>query len=91
MSLSKKKYVLVIIDDFSKNIWVLFLHTKHKSGQMIIDHINKLEKEANFLVGMIRLDNETKFYNVALNDFCTNKGIIRHFSTPKSLQQNEVV
>ena len=46
MSLSGKRYALVIVDDFSKYTWVLFLHSKDEAPQIIIDHIRKLEVEA---------------------------------------------
>ena len=31
MSVSKKKYALVIVDDYSKYTWVLFLHSKYEA------------------------------------------------------------
>ena len=31
MSMSKKRYALVIVDDYSKYTWVLFLHSKDKT------------------------------------------------------------
>ena len=91
MSLSKKKYALVIVDDYSKYTWVLFLHSKDEAAQVIIDHIKKIELEANLPVRTIRSDNGTEFRNAVLNEFCTDKGISRQFSAPRTPQQNGVV
>ena len=91
MSISKKKYVLVIVDDYSKYTWVLFLHSKDEAPQMIIDHVKKIELEAKLPVRTIRSDNGTEFKNAVLTDFCTEKGISRQYSAPRTPQQNGVV
>ena len=84
MSLSGKRYALVIVDDFSKYTWVLFLHSKDEAPQVIIDHIKKLEVEAKLPVRKIRSDNGTEFKNAVLNEFCTDKGISRQYSAPRT-------
>ena len=77
MSMSKKRYCLVIVDDYSKYTWVLFLHSKDEASQMIIDHVKNIELEAGVPVRSIRSDNGTEFRNSVLNSFCTEKGISR--------------
>ena len=84
MSMSRKKYGLVIVDDFSRYTWVLFLHSKDEAPDMIIDHIKKIELEAGVPVRCIRSDNGTEFRNAKLNDFCVEKGISRQYSAPKT-------
>ena len=59
MSLSRKCYALVIVDNFSKYTWVLFLNSKAENPKIIIDHIKKIELEANLPVRKIRSDNST--------------------------------
>ena len=75
MSLSRKRYALVIVDDFSNYTWVLFLNSKDETPKIIIDHIKRIELEANFPVRKIRSDNGKEFKNAILNEFCTDKGI----------------
>ena len=70
MSLSRKRYALVIVDDFSKYTWVLFLNSKDETPKIIIDHIKRIELEANLPVRKIRSDNGTEFKNAILNEFC---------------------
>ena len=91
MSMSKKRYALVIVDDYSKFTWVLFLHSKDETPQLVIDHIKRIELDSKFLVRAIRSDNGTEFKNSVLNDFCSDKGITRQFSAPRTPQQNGVV
>ena len=91
MSMSKKKYALVIVDDYSKYTWVLFLHSKDEASQMIIDHVKKIELEVKLLVHTTKSNNRTEFKNVVLNDFYNEKGISRQYSAPRTSQQNGVV
>ena len=84
MSMSKKRYALVIVDDYSKYTWVLFLHSKDETPQMVIDHLKLIELDSKFLVRAIRSDNGTGFDNALLNDFCADKGISRQYSVPRT-------
>ncbi|KAK1392927.1 hypothetical protein POM88_011983 [Heracleum sosnowskyi] len=88
MSMSKKQYALVIVDDFSKYTWVLFLHSKDETPHLVIDHIKLIELDSRFPVRSIRSDNGTEFKNAVLNDFCADKGITRQYSAPRTPQKN---
>ena len=46
MSVSKMRYVLMIVDDYSMYTWVLFLHSKDETPQMVIDHIKLIELDS---------------------------------------------
>lgn len=61
--MSKNKYALVIVDNYSKYMWVLFLHFKNEETEMIIDHIKKIELGADLSMRTIRPDIGTKFRN----------------------------
>ena len=91
MSISNKKYALVIADDYSMYPWVSFLHSKNGAPQMILDHVKKIELEAKLPVRTIRSDNGTEFKNAVLTNFCTEKGILRQYSAPRTPQHNRVV
>ena len=94
LSLSRKKYALVMVDDFSRYTWVEFLSTKDEAPQIIIEHIKRVDKEAQGTgasVAALRSDNGTEFRNATLNDFCRNRGISQQFSAPRTPQQNGVV
>ena len=76
MSLSRKRYALVIADDFSKFTWVLFLHSKDETPQLVIDLIKEIELDSNdkLRVRAIRCNNGTEFKNKTLNRFCSDEG-----------------
>ena len=38
MSISKNKYALMIVDDFTRFSWTFFLHSKDEASQLIINH-----------------------------------------------------
>ncbi|KAI3723547.1 hypothetical protein L2E82_35197 [Cichorium intybus] len=42
-SVGKKKYILVIVDDFSRFTWVLFLRNKSDAAEEIINFIKDME------------------------------------------------
>ena len=42
-SMSRKRYALVMDDDFSKYTWVLFLHSKDEAPRLIINNIKNIE------------------------------------------------
>ena len=67
------------------------IHSKDEASQLIINHIKKIEVDAKLSVRSIKTDNGTEFKNAVLNDFCTQKGISRQYSAPRTPQQNGVV
>ncbi|KAK9073356.1 hypothetical protein SSX86_007680 [Deinandra increscens subsp. villosa] len=90
MSLGKRSYCFVIIDDFSRYTWVFFLKTKDETAELLKTLVINLENQSNLKVKTIRCDNGTKFKNHILNSFCEEKGIVRQFSAPRTPQQNGV-
>ncbi|KAJ9560934.1 hypothetical protein OSB04_006094 [Centaurea solstitialis] len=90
MSIGKKSYCLVIIDDYSRFTWVFFLRTKDETSGLIKSFVKRVENQANLRVKVIRSDNGTEFKNADLNSFCEDKGIERQFSAPRTPQQNGV-
>ena len=68
-----------------------FLIQSMKPPKMFIDHIKRIELEANIHVRKIRSNNGTKFKNAILNEFCIEKGISQKYSVPRTPQQNGAV
>ncbi|GJT69321.1 retrovirus-related pol polyprotein from transposon TNT 1-94 [Tanacetum coccineum] len=65
-SINGKKYILVIVDDYSRYIWVYFLRTKDEAPDMIIDFVNQVQKNLKASILMIRTDNGIEFKNEKL-------------------------
>ncbi|GJW55271.1 putative ribonuclease H-like domain-containing protein [Tanacetum coccineum] len=89
-SINKKRYCLVVTDDFSRFSWIFFLATKDETFEILCNLIIGLEKQLNHNVKIIRCDNETEFKNYAMNEFYAKKGIKREFSVARTPQQNGV-
>ncbi|GJX89058.1 putative ribonuclease H-like domain-containing protein [Tanacetum coccineum] len=88
--INKKKYCLVVTDDFSRFSWVFFLATKDETNEILYKFITGLKNQLNHKVKIIRCDHGTEFKNHAMNEFCAKKGIKREFSVARTPQQNSV-
>nr|GEZ29497.1 hypothetical protein [Tanacetum cinerariifolium] len=77
-------------DDYSRFTWVFFLATKDATSPILKTFITCLENQLSLKVKVIKSDNETKFKNNGLNQFCGIKGIKREFSVPRTPQQNGI-
>nr|GEX19068.1 hypothetical protein [Tanacetum cinerariifolium] len=42
-SINRKRYVLVVVDDYSRYTWVFFLHSKDEASEVIISFIKKTQ------------------------------------------------
>ncbi|GJY56691.1 putative ribonuclease H-like domain-containing protein [Tanacetum coccineum] len=89
-SLMKKMYCLVVIDDYSRFTWVLFLATKDETSGILKSFINGIENLVDHKVKVIRCDNGTKSKNREMNEFCEKKGILRQYSIARTPQQNGI-
>ncbi|KAD0053224.1 hypothetical protein E3N88_44863 [Mikania micrantha] len=91
MSMAKKKYCLVIVDDYSKFVWTFFLHSKSEVAKAIINFVLYAEKQYSLSIKCVRSDNGTEFRNHLLDEFYQSKGIQRQYSIPRTPEQNGVV
>ncbi|GJT79923.1 retrovirus-related pol polyprotein from transposon TNT 1-94 [Tanacetum coccineum] len=90
-SINGKRYVLVVVDDYSWYTWVFFLHSKDEASEVIISFIKKTQENLQLQVQRVRTDNGTKFMNKTLAKFFDEVGISQQFSTARTPQQNGVV
>ncbi|GKE10496.1 putative ribonuclease H-like domain-containing protein [Tanacetum coccineum] len=88
-SINKKRYCLVVTDDFSRFSWVFFLAIKDETSEILCNLIIGLEKQLNHNVKIIRCDNGTEFKNYVMTEFCAKKGIKREFSVARTPQQKD--
>ncbi|GJT09166.1 putative ribonuclease H-like domain-containing protein [Tanacetum coccineum] len=89
-SINKKRYCLVVANDFSRFSWVFFLAIKDETSEILCNLIIGLENQLSHNVKIIRCDNGTEFKNHAMNELCAKKGIKREFSVARTPQQNSV-
>ena len=62
-SLGGNRYIFVIVDDFSRYTWTLFLRAKSEVFERFIELVPLLEKSLNLFVKSIRSDHGTEFEN----------------------------
>nr|GEX84864.1 hypothetical protein [Tanacetum cinerariifolium] len=67
-SVNGKKYILVIVDDYSRFTWVKFLRSKDETLDFIIKFLKMIHVRLKVLVCHIRTDNGTEFVNQTLRD-----------------------
>lgn len=85
------KFILVIVDDFSRFTWVFFLKQKSEATPKLKMFIKQVELQLRKLVRNIRSDNGIEFKNKEFKDFLTDKGVSHNFSAPYTPQHNGIV
>nr|GFA98081.1 putative ribonuclease H-like domain-containing protein [Tanacetum cinerariifolium] len=90
-SINGKRYVLVIVDDYSRYTWVHFLRSKDEAPVVIIKFLKRITVLLQSPVIIIRTDNGTKFKNQVLKEYFDSVGISYQMSSVRTSQQNGVV
>ncbi|GKD49607.1 retrovirus-related pol polyprotein from transposon TNT 1-94, partial [Tanacetum coccineum] len=86
-----KKYILVIVDDYSRFTWVKFLRSKDEAPNFIIKFLKMIQLRLKVHVRRIRTDNGTTFVNQTLCEYYEKVGISHEISVARSPHQNGVV
>ncbi|GKA22304.1 retrovirus-related pol polyprotein from transposon TNT 1-94 [Tanacetum coccineum] len=90
-SINGKKYILMIVDDYSRFTWVKFLRSKDEALDAIIKCIKNIQFRLNATIHIIRRDNGTEFVNQTLCEFYENVSITHQTSVARTPPQNSVV
>ncbi|GJX13678.1 retrovirus-related pol polyprotein from transposon TNT 1-94 [Tanacetum coccineum] len=90
-SINGKRYVLVIVDDYSRYTWVHFLRSKDEAPKVIKTFLKRINVLLQSPVIIIRTDNGTKFKNQILKEYFDSVGISHQASSVRTPQQNGVV
>nr|GEY07858.1 hypothetical protein [Tanacetum cinerariifolium] len=90
-SINGKRYVVVIMDDYSRYTWVHFLRSKDEAPEVIIKFLKRITVLLQSHVIIVRTDNGTEFKNHVLKEYFDTVGISHQMSSVRTLQQNGVV
>nr|GEY60421.1 retrovirus-related Pol polyprotein from transposon TNT 1-94 [Tanacetum cinerariifolium] len=87
-SINGKKYILVIVDDYSRFTWVKCLRLKDEAPDFIIKFLKMIQVRLKTLVRRIRTYNGSEFVNQTLREYYEMVGISHETSVARSPQQN---
>nr|GFA76706.1 integrase, catalytic region, zinc finger, CCHC-type, peptidase aspartic, catalytic [Tanacetum cinerariifolium] len=90
-SINGKRYILVIVEDYSRYTWVHFLRSKDEAPAVIISFLKRITVLLQSPVIIIRADNGTEFKNQVLKVYFDSIGITHQMSSVRTPQQNGVV
>ncbi|GKE24202.1 retrovirus-related pol polyprotein from transposon TNT 1-94 [Tanacetum coccineum] len=90
-SINGKKYILIIMDDYSQFTWVKFLASKDEAPDFIIKFLKMIQVRLNATVRNIHTDNGTEFVNQTLRNYYESVGISHETLVARTPQQNGVV
>ncbi|GJY69372.1 integrase, catalytic region, zinc finger, CCHC-type containing protein [Tanacetum coccineum] len=90
-TINGKKYILVIVDDYSRFTWVKFLRSKDETPEVVTKFLKQIQVSLNKTVRLIRTDNGTEFINKTLTDYYENVKIFHQKTVLRTPQQNGVV
>jgi len=90
-SIGGMKYILVIVDDYSRYTWALLLREKSDAFEAAQQLFKKIQIEQNCPIMRIRSDHGKEFDNARFEEYSHSYGIQQEFSSPITPQQNGVV
>nr|GEV38584.1 retrovirus-related Pol polyprotein from transposon TNT 1-94 [Tanacetum cinerariifolium] len=90
-SINGNKCILVIIDDYSRYTWTLFLRSKDETPEVLKESLTMIQRNLQAPVITVRTDRGTEFLNKTLHAFFIEEGIEHQTSTARTPEQNDIV
>lgn len=90
-SIQGEKYFMLLINDYSRMSWVVFLGEKLEVLEKFKIFNDKVENEVERRIKCLRSDRGGEFTSDEFNNYCEKHGIRRQLSVPRTPQQNGVV
>lgn len=85
------RYFLLLVDDFSRKMWVFMLKQKSDALAAFKKFKTLVENETKATITVFRTDRGGEFTSNEFQSFCDEAGIQSHLTAPYSPQQNGVV
>nr|GEV89699.1 hypothetical protein [Tanacetum cinerariifolium] len=90
-SINGRKYVLVIVDDYSRYNWTHFLRSKDETPEVLIDFLRLVQRGLHAQVRIVRTNKGTTFLNKTLHAYFASERIHHQTSVARTPEQNGVV
>ncbi|GJU09877.1 retrovirus-related pol polyprotein from transposon TNT 1-94 [Tanacetum coccineum] len=81
-SINRKKYILVIVDDYSRFTWVKFLRSKDEAPEVIIKCLKQIQVRLNATIRNVCTDDGTEFVNQTLKDLEAARTMLIFYKAP---------
>nr|GFC50895.1 retrovirus-related Pol polyprotein from transposon TNT 1-94 [Tanacetum cinerariifolium] len=72
-SINRKRYVLVIVDDYSRYTWTHFLRSKDETPEVLIEFLQLVQRGLQAQERVVRTDKGTEFLNQTLHAYFVEK------------------
>lgn len=89
-SLAGSKYIYLLVDDYSRKLFVYFLKTKDETFSKFKIFKNEIENQTKRKIKRIRSDNGGEFTNRVFKNFLQEHGIIHEETAPYTPQENGI-
>jgi len=83
MSLGGNYYSLVVVDDYSRFTWTLFVATKDEAYHAFERFAKVIQNEINYCISAIKSNHRGEFHNERFDKFCSKFGIKHNFFSTK--------
>ena len=90
-SIGGNLYCLVIVDDFTRYTWTLFLGDKSETSDKFKIFAMWAQREFGLNIVKVRSYNGSEFKNYKVDEWCDKEGINHEFSATYTPQQNGVI
>ena len=89
-SFSGSRYMMTIVDDFTRKVWVFFLKLKSEVYDKFLEFKLRIEKQTGLSIKRFRSDNGSEFCNQKIEDLFKSTGIIHETTVEYTPQNNSV-
>ena len=90
IALGGSSYFLLLVDDYSRKMWVYFLHSKEEAFEKFKVWLSLVQNESGKKLKKFRTDRGGEFMSNEFLAFCNEHGIKRQLTTAYTPQQNGV-
>jgi transposase InsO family protein len=88
---SSNRYFLLLVDDYSRYMWIVLLPSKDAAAAAIKNVQAAAERKSGKKLLALRTDRGGEFAAADFTDYCAHLGVRRELTTPYTPQQNGVV
>nr|GEU73235.1 integrase, catalytic region, zinc finger, CCHC-type, peptidase aspartic, catalytic [Tanacetum cinerariifolium] len=89
--INQNKYIIVIVDDYSRYTWNHFLRTNDETPEVLNDFLKMIQCNLKAQVITVHTERGTEFLNKTLHAYYKEEGIEHQTSTPRTPEQNGIV